>query len=366
MADGLAGIQNILQDMIPGVKVKVLKVVSPGKVDRDMISKVIEQIIEDEDGETDVELESVESDDDVKTESDIEEIEMDAGDATNSTDAEKGEMSVKFVIGGTMQKMPGYMSSKDLVRVPAHLEIKGHSSFLFSIKADNGQQETSGKGYTSPEKAFSRPAQRSADLIIADLARALISREKIPMKVLKDVGELINLTINQDLNHQPLYGRTLFHRIEIPATSDPLSGLYVSAHGMFHSEVLQLRRKFGQWQNDGITFNSTGLEFYEYVEALKLTGDLSVPAGQVAFRAKIGKQYQLPHKGIIPEEFGVIGRYKGQGRLADPGFQNPRWVDGELVILDGKYIRGGPVIGFVYWAPEYHFLVFFNRLRLQS
>jgi hypothetical protein len=144
------------------------------------------------------------------------------------------------------------------------------------------------------------------------------------------------------------------------------SGLYIGAYGLYSSEVIQMRRRYGQWQEDGRAKETPDLEFYEYVEALKLTGDPYVPAGQVAFRAKVGKRYQLPHKGIIPEEFGVIARYKGEGRLAEPGFQNPRWVDGELVILDGKHIKAGPVVGFVYWAPEYQFLVFFNRLRLQQ
>ena len=31
---------------------------------------------------------------------------------------------------------------------------------------------------------------------------------------------------------------------------------------------------------------------------------------QVVFRAKVGKRYQLPHKGIIPEEFGVVQSYE--------------------------------------------------------
>ncbi|KAH9697178.1 protein EXECUTER 1 [Citrus sinensis] len=365
LAEGLSGFQNILRDMIPGVRVKVLKVTAPGKVDRDFISKVIEQIMEEEDEEKDAEVENVESEDEDKDESDEErnEIEMDAGRGIIENEEEQTEVSVKVVVGGLVQKLPGNKPAKEFLRVPAKLEKKGRLSFSFSIEKDSKRRDSGAKDLGSVDNKARLGSQRSIENVMLDLAK-FIGREKIPLKVLKDLSELINLSLSQAQNHQPLSGSTTFHRIETATSQDALNGLYIGAHGLHTSEVINLRRKFGQWQDDGGIKNPSNLEFYEYVEAIKVTGDPYVPAGQVAFRAKVGKRYQLPHKGIIPEEFGVIARYKGQGRLAEPGFQNPRWVDGELVILDGKYIKGGPVVGFVYWAPEYHFLVFFNRLRL--
>ncbi|XP_028772095.1 protein EXECUTER 1, chloroplastic [Neltuma alba] len=376
-AEGMPGFQNVLKDMIPGVKVKVLKVTASEKVDKDLISKVIEQIIEeeededldedeeeDEEEEKENETESLEIED-VKSESDQEgddDIEINTSPETIGRE-EQNEIAVKLVIGGLAQKLSSNLSARDLLRVPAKLE-NGRGLFSFTVEKEGNQRDGHGKGKSSSDRSIKFQGQRSVDHVMFDLAK-FIGRGKVPSKVLKDVGELISLTLSQAQNHQPLSGSTVFNRIEIPASTDPLNGLYIGAHGLYSSEVIQLRRRFGQWQEEGGARGHSDVEFYEYVEAFKLTGDPYVPAGQVAFRAKVGKRYQLPHKGIIPEEFGVIARYKGQGRLAEPGFRNPRWVDGELVILDGKYIKAGPVVGFVYWAPEYHFLVFFNRLRLQ-
>ncbi|XP_018459420.1 protein EXECUTER 1, chloroplastic [Raphanus sativus] len=371
LLDESSGFQTFLRDMIPGVKVKVMKVSSPGKVDKDFISKVIDQIAdeEDEDEETDFDIEEIVVEDETKSETDDKNSDIELESVTDEVIDSNGgkEIAVKFVISDIVGRLSGNQPLKESLRSPANLESVEKSSFYLRLEKDlNVQQESKGVEGTLVGGKGNRQSRRRIDNIMVDLAKSIEKDKKISVKMLKDVGELLSLTLSQAQSRQQLSGLTKFRRIDVTPSLDPLDGLYIGAHGLYTSEVIHLKRKFGQWKGGKESKKSKDIEFYEYVEAVKLTGDPYVPAGKVAFRAKIGRRYELPHRGLIPEEFGVIARYKGQGRLADPGFRNPRWVDGELVILDGKYVKGGPVVGFVYWAPEYHFVMFFNRLRLQA
>lgn len=244
--------------MIPGVKVKVVKVTAPEKVDRDIISKVIEQIIEEEEEDKDYDIESVDSDNEIKSENEDEhnDIELDSGSELTGED-DQNQIALEVVVGdGFLQKMSRGTQAKDLLRVPARLEKNGRMSFTFTVEEDVKEHISSGDGQSTKNKRAKLPGQRSVDHIMLDLVKS-IGKGKIPMKVgflktwhmdirlllmvllsrvdhseilfsliqvLKDVGELINLTINQARNRQPLSGSTTFNRIDVSSSPDPLNG----------------------------------------------------------------------------------------------------------------------------------------------
>ncbi|OIW00334.1 hypothetical protein TanjilG_27585 [Lupinus angustifolius] len=88
-------------------------------------------------------------------------------------------------------------------------------------------------------------------------------------------------------------------------------GLYVGAFGPYGAEVVQLKPKFGHWNDMDSENNPSDMEFFEYVEAVKLTGDFDVPRGQ-----------------------------------------------------DIEHHMKGADIGFLYIVPDQSFIVLFNRLKL--
>lgn len=183
LTEEVPGFRNILRDMIPGVKVKVLKVTAPGKVDKDMISKVIEQMMDEEDEDNDLEVEEIETDDEVTVESDEEKdlvgIDSDLGVLENKG---QNQFAVKVVVGGLMQRLSGSVSSKDLIRVPAKLEKKGHSSFSFFMDKEVSGVDSDGKKRAAINREGKFKGQQSIDHVMLDLAK-FISGEKIPLKV---------------------------------------------------------------------------------------------------------------------------------------------------------------------------------------
>jgi len=176
-------------------------------------------------------------------------------------------------------------------------------------------------------------------------------------------ADLLELLGQESVLHTPLPTRVRFNRIPPTLasgkTGDIFDGLYIGAFGPHGPEVLRMVR--GRWGDDVGESN-------DCVTAIKLTGDENVPCGAASFRAKVNKANKVTD-GVssYPEELGVLARYKGEGRVAKPGFSDSHWVDGELLVLNGKggSLTGGAELGFVWAVPgERRLLILFSSLAL--
>ncbi|KAF8672362.1 hypothetical protein HU200_049564 [Digitaria exilis] len=358
-AGGPAGLKNLSSDSTAVPRIKILKVAPMENVNQDYIINIFDQISEEDDDHDDPDVENESSHDlgDGDNNEGAETVSAEEnGDESGDENDIEALISIDFV-SESNSNYASHSSAEAFERMPARLEKTDRFSFSFYTERYNNKLDVGKAQQTSKETVGLHTSQQDEDGFV-QLDRVKLSGSNKKLSILQ-------LGIKQHNNNvlQKLHGVTHFNRIQMPISSDPLTGLYVTASG-FDSEILSLQRKFGQWREDNLSEEHSDLLFYEYVEAVKLTGDNLVPAGQVVFRAKVGERYQLPHKGIIPRELGVVARYKGQRKIADPGYQNPRWVDGELLILDGKFIRDGPVIAFFYWTSNFHLFEFFRRLRL--
>ncbi|CAI5524816.1 unnamed protein product [Closterium sp. Naga37s-1] len=338
-----------------------------------------------------------------------------------SEDAEGRQgIAVRVVVGGVF---PGDGAGESVSKVPARIEWRGKDAFVLTVEDSEGDGDaassssgSTGTSATDPaasqspssspssssqsaavaaavsERLASAATRAAANLMPEDVAKQLWGVDRFSGPEVfkdKDVAQLIRTAVQHVQRRRYTLPRTTaFTRIHAAdASTDPFAGLYVGAYGPYTSEAIQVRRRFGTWEEPegeeqesqaGKAGERVGgrkrqgeralVPPFEYVEGVKLTGDFNVPAGKVSFRAKIRRHWQMPFRGVYPDELGVVARYPGQGQLAEPGFKNPRWVDGELLVFDGKGSRhtNGAELGFVFSLPERHFLILFNRLKLQA
>ncbi|KAM0857905.1 hypothetical protein ACQ4PT_048149 [Festuca glaucescens] len=346
--EGLKSVLNFFKSRIPEFKVQVINVDVPEETE--LVADSSEELVQD-----DVKSTSESSLEEPSTEEFQEE---DASDGDSDLNDDNKSPEVKLFISGVVHNKDD-AGAKSYVRVPAEINNLERDSFELYIPGKGSDRDLA-ETKAAKQKVADMAAKLASELMPSDVAKALWGTTKSSSKINKEVQELLKLTLSKA--RVKLTENTIFNRITTDSNgSDPFNGLYVGAFSPYGPEVVQLRRKFGHW-------NSTDeVGFFEYVEAVKLTGDLSVPAGQITFRAKVGKGSRLENRGAYPEEFGVTASYKGQGRIAQPGFKNPRWVDGELLVLNGKSAiqhLGGAELGFLYSVPEQSFLVLFDRLTL--
>ncbi|XAR50172.1 hypothetical protein NMG60_11004426 [Bertholletia excelsa] len=358
--EGITSVINFLKEKIPELKLKVMNINVTEEVIEDTDS--VKQLMQDEDENK---LPGEDSDDVASNLDDIHPDKVDLGEDNDATEEGKN-LDMKVFIGGILHNKEDTSKKDEYVRLPAEIIDMERDSFVLHVPArsqDHDKEES-----IDSEKVAEIAAKGVSELMPPDVAKAFLGADKLSSKVSRDVREIVKLAVSQAQKRDRISEYTSFSRITTSeGESDLFDGLYIGSFGPYGTEVVQLKRKYGNWNAKDDAEKSSDVEFFEYVEAVKLTGDLNVPAGQVTFRAKIGKGNRISNRGLYPEELGVVANYKGQGRIAEFGFKNPKWVDGELLQLNGKgmgpYVKGAD-LGFLYVVPEQSFLVLFNRLKL--
>lgn len=165
------------------------------------------------------------------------------------------------------------------------------------------------------------------------------------------------------------------------------------AASIHRAKALAARSCLPHFNLEGLWVGKYGANGYELINvtyvgdtlvATKLTGDRNVPRGEITFQVDLNPlRPSVPHtkgsgsatpsaalpslRGLQPqlqpiqltdkaaEKWGTtqLARYPGLGQVAEDGFQNHQWMDGQLIVIGSEYFSFA-------WVPIEH-QIFFGR-----
>ncbi|XP_073220153.1 protein EXECUTER 2, chloroplastic-like isoform X2 [Cicer arietinum] len=341
------------EDKIPGLKMKVININAEeeGAKDDDSVKQLIQ---EDSD-----KMNSGEN-----TEEDVNNLDGDNEDtleADSDASAEEKDSDVKLFVSRFSPDENDPPVFDSFIRLPAELQDTERHNFVLHIPGRIVERDARKRRAEEIYKA-AVAAQELLNIMPYEVVNTFQGPDDKFSKVTRSMHKMVKCAISKAQKRGKLSAYTSFNRINNTSSSgDPLEGLYIGAFGAHGLEVVQLKRKFGRWDDMDDT------EF-EYVEAVKLTGDILVPAGEVAFRAIIDRDHKNINRCRLTNTMGVDATYKGQAQISDFDFKNPRWISGDLLLLNvGKgprQILEGADMGFQYSSEDKSFIVLFFRLKL--
>lgn len=169
----------------------------------------------------------------------------------------------------------------------------------------------------------------------------------------------------------------LVYGMELEATEKALQEGCIEEASKHRREAMSARSCLPQFNFDGLWIGKYGDHGFEMINvtyvgdiliARKVTGDKNVPSGEISFQIDMSpppsnpalgsKRKSLPNI-VLSEEaakrWGTkqISRYQGLGQVAEEGFVNHQWMDGQLVVINEEYFSFS-------WMPLNH-QIFFGR-----
>lgn len=236
-------------------------------------------------------------------------------------------------------------------RVPADIEWIDRDSFSLVVDEIKQKEIVHNMGLASQQETAEQQLQQQQPETLKEIetmVKAALASADPTINIIDDVQERSSEPMSSIAG---LEGRVTYTRLVAPSvTTDVFQGLYLGSFGPHGPEIVEIKR--------------VKIDGQEWVQGVKITGDINVPAGEVSFKARVGRENRLSPDGVYPIEYGVQARYPGQGRVAREGYTSPKWVDGELLTLTkSNALTRGAEVGFVFHVDaSKKFLLLFERI----